>query len=138
MTRRSPVATLLRVAELQEAVARGGAGRALAAAREATAACEVQLAHLSSAGLAGGTRTALETSSQVRLLRAESVHLAEAALAQAQQLQDEAVRGWTAARQKHQLVTELAARKHAEAAALQDKRDQRLADDLASLRRVPR
>ncbi len=135
MSRRSAIKTLLRVAELQEAVARGQAGRSLVAAREATAQHDAAVSHLSAAGLAGGTRTALETSTHVRLRRADAVGSAAAAVEQAQADQTTAVQRWTESRRRHRLFEELAARQRSEALIKQEKSAQRLSDDLAGLRR---
>jgi flagellar biosynthesis chaperone FliJ len=136
VSRRSAVKTLLRVAELQEAVARGAAGRALAQTHQAVAQHDAELARLSAAGLAGGTRQALEASSQVRALRAAAVTEAATAVTVAQQQQRTAVQGWTESRRRHRLFTELAARQREEALAQQEKQAQRLADDLAGLKRL--
>src|SRR5438067_1398321 len=135
MTRRSSIQTLLRVAELQEAVARGHAGRALLATRDASDALESEVRHLATAGLAGGTRQALETTTQVRILRAAAVTEAAEQLELSQQAQVVAVQGWTDSRRRHRLFQELAARQRAESLAQQEKSAQRLADDLAGLRR---
>ncbi|MCW2599380.1 MAG: hypothetical protein JWM02_1209 [Frankiales bacterium] len=135
MRRRSAIKTLLRVAELQEAVARGKAGRALAVAHEADRSHVFELAHLSAAGLAGGTRQAMEASTQVRILRAGAVAAAAAELDEARQAQALAVQGWTESRRRRRLFEELAARQRSEALAQQEKTAQRLADDLAGLRR---
>jgi flagellar biosynthesis chaperone FliJ len=135
MRRRSAVKTLLRVAELQEAVARGVAGRALAVTHEADQVHASELAHLSAAGLAGGTRQALETTTQIRILRAAAVAAAAAELEEAQRTQALAVQGWTESRRRHRLFEELATRQRSEALAQQEKTAQRLSDDLAGLRR---
>lgn len=135
MSRRTAVRTLLRVAELQEAVARGAAGRALADAHAAAAQHDAELARLREAGLAGGTRQALEASSQTRVLRAGAVAAAAAGLERAEQAQREAVQRWTDARRRQRLFSELAARQREQARAEQEKQAQDLADDLAGLRR---
>lgn len=135
MSRRSPIKTLLRVAELQEAVARGNAGRALAATRLAEDALTTNAAHLAAAGLAGGTRQALETTTQVRILRAEAVASATSDVTSAHEEQAAAVAGWTDSRRRHRLFEELAARQRSEAITAHEKTAQRLADDLAGLRR---
>lgn len=138
MSRRSPIKTLLRVAELQEAVARGHAGRALSATRDAQDLLQLQRTHLAAAGLAGGSRQALQTTSQIRILRAESVAAAGADLDTAREAQAVAVQGWTDSRRRHRLFEELAARQRSDALAAQEETAQRLADDLAGLRRQRR
>lgn len=138
MRRRTAIQTLLRVTALQEAVARGKAGQALAAARTATDDHALEVAHLSAAGLSGGTRQALEASTQVRLFRAGTVAEAATALSDAVVAQDVAVQGWRDARRRHRLIEELAARQRTEALATQEKTAQRLSDDLAGLKRQQR
>jgi hypothetical protein len=133
--KRSPLATLLRVAELQEAVARGAAGKALLQARAADEAHAEQVAQLRAAGLAGGTPAALVATTQVRLWRAAAAADPAANAATADGARDAAVARWTEARRTTRLFEELAARKHAEREAAQEKAAQRLADDLAGLRK---
>ena len=131
MTRRSAVTTLVRVAELREAVARGEAGRALALARAADSDRERAEHHLAASGLAGGTRDALRTSTEQRLLRAEAVVQAGAAQDRAERDRDAALAGWIEARRRQRLFESLAARKQEQARTARDHRDQALADDLA-------
>jgi hypothetical protein len=138
MRRRTAIQTLLRVSELQEAVARGKAGQALAAARAAGDGHALEVARLSAAGLSGGTRQALDASTQVRLFRAGTVAEAATALSDAVVAQEAAVQGWRDARRRHRLFEELAARQRAEAFAQQEKTAQRLSDDLAGLKREQR
>lgn len=131
----SRLTTLVRVAELQEAVARGAAARALTAARAAAGAYDEELAHLRAGGVVGGSREALARSAQQQLARAEAV--ASAALAQeaALRAQQHAVSGWTDARRRHRLFTELAERQREADRRRREKADQQLADELASTRR---
>jgi hypothetical protein len=136
--RRTAIQTLLRVTELQEAVARGKAGQALTAARAADENHALEVAHLSAAGLSGGSRQALEASTQVRLFRAGTVTDAAAALSTAVAAQDVAVQAWRDARRRHRLFEELAARQRTEALAQQEKTAQLLSDDLSGLRRQRR
>jgi hypothetical protein len=135
--RRTAIQTLLRVTELQEAVARGKAGQALNAARAAADEHALEVAHLAAAGLSGGTRQALAATTQVRLFRAGTVADAATTLADASAAQDVAVQGWREARRKHRLFEELAARQRTEALTQQEKTAQRLSDDLAGLKRGP-
>lgn len=136
MSKRTAVQTLLRVAELQEAVARGAAGRAIAAVAQAQSAHAAALDDLADAGLAGGTRAALETTTQVRLWRADVATSTEAGVVEAQSLQAHAVAGWTEARRRHRLFEQLAARKREEILVAREKAEQNLADELAGTRRV--
>ena len=135
MTRRSRIGALVRVAELQEAVARGAAGRALSASAAASSRYDEQLAELHRAGLSGGTRAALETSTRTRLWRAEAVADADVAVQQAEDARRSAVQGWTAARRRHRLLSDLDARQRAEREAGLERAAQRLADDLSGARR---
>ena len=135
MRRRSAVQTLLRVAELQEAVARGHAGKALAQVHEADRQRAQAQAHLADAGLAGGSREALERTTQVRLWRADAVAAAETAQAEAAAARDTALASWTAARQRHRLVETLAERAREEQRVRVEKAEQALADELAGLQR---
>lgn len=134
MSKRSAIATLVRVAELQEAVARGAAGRALARSREAHDEIERARNELANAGLAGGTREALETTTQVRLWRAEGLQVAEQQAHEVDQERTVALEAWTHARRRHRLFDGLAERKRDEARRDVEKAEQRLADELAGLR----
>ena len=127
--------TLVRVAELQEAVARGAAARALAASRAADQAYDDSLAHLGAAGVAGGSREELTSSTQRLLVRAEAVAAASIAQQAALRAQQHAVAGWTDARRRHRLFSELAERKAEEARARRERADQQLAAELAASRR---
>jgi flagellar biosynthesis chaperone FliJ len=134
----SRLKTLVRVAELQEAVARGQAGRALVAARAAELGYRQQLAHLRSGGVAGGTREALSTSSAVQLWRAEAVAGAQAEAVEAARLQQEAIAGWITSRRRHRLIEGLAERQLDQERAERDRKDQLLADELAASRQGSR
>ncbi len=134
MTRRSAVATLLRVAELQEAAARGRAGQALTQAREAQDAHQAAHDDLRRAGLAGGSREALESTTQVRLWRAEAVELAGQQVEVADGVRQEALATWTESRRRQRLFETMAARKREEARAARERADQSLADELSGLR----
>jgi hypothetical protein len=134
VSRRSAVQTLVRVAELKEAVARGEAARALRASREAGEAIDAARDSLRQAGLAGGSRAALESTTAVRLWRAEAVTVAEVAAAQLDLERQEAITAWVESRRRHRLFESLAARKHEERVVAQEKAEQALADELATSR----
>ncbi len=134
MSRRTSVATLVRVAELREAAARGEAAKALAAVGAAAQAHQDARATLEQAGLAGGTREALGSTTQVRLWRAEGVDLAGRQLMDSEAARDEALMTWTESRRRQRLLETLAARTREEARLAQDKREQQLADELAGFR----
>lgn len=134
MSRRTAVQTLVRVAELQEAVARGEAAKALAAARAAEQATADARDALAQAGLAGGTRSALESTTAIRLWRAEAVHSAEQTQAAQHAVREQALAAWIDSRRRHRLFESLAARKHEERLAAMEKAEQSLADELATSR----
>ena len=125
---------LVRVAELKEAVARGQAAQALAAARAADATHEERLADLHRAGLDGGSREALTTSVSRQLMRADAVAQARDDLAAARHEQASAVGRWTEARQRHRLFSELAERAREEELNQRERTEQALADELAASR----
>ena len=131
----SRIATLVRVAELQEAVARGNAARALAAASAAATQYDGELTHLRTGGVVGGSREALAASARQQLTRAEAVAAAALAHEAALRAQQHAVSGWTEARRRHRRFTELSDRKREEERRRREKADQQLADELASCRR---
>jgi flagellar biosynthesis chaperone FliJ len=132
--RRNRLKTLVRVAELQEAVAKGHAAKALLATRAAEAAAAEQLRALRESRLAGGTREALTSSAQQQQALAASVVEANAVAAEAAQAQREAVSAWTSARRRHKLFDELAERKRDEAEAERERHEQLLADELAAMK----
>lgn len=136
MTRRTAIATLVRVAELQEAVARGQAAQALAAARTAQEEHAHAQAELQDAGLAGGTPAALETSTRTRLWRADAVAQAQARVTDANGAREAALAQWTETRRRQRLLDSLAARKREEHRAGVERSEQRLADELAGLART--
>ena len=138
MSRRSAVATLLRVAELQEAVARGAAGRALSALAEAETAHAEAQSQLGRAGLAGGSRHALQSTTDIRLWRAQAVTGAEQAQEQALGARQQALDAWIESKRRHRLFETMAARKAEQARQAQDRAEQQLADELAGLRRSQR
>ncbi len=131
----SRLKTLVRVAELQEAVARGNAARALVAARAAGAAYDAELAHLRAHDVVGGSREALAGSAQQQLTRADAVAAAAVAQEAARRAQQHAVASWTDARRRHRLFTELAERTCEEERLRREKADQVLVDELTASRR---
>ena len=133
--RSSRLSTLVRVAELQEAVARGHAGRALVASRAAEQAHVAQLQVLRARRLEGGTREALTRSATSQLAQAAATAQAEQEHEEAVVQQQSAVQGWTAARLRHRLLSELAERQREQARADRDRTEQQRADELAASRR---
>lgn len=139
MTRRqSRLTTLVRVAELQEAVARGHAARALVASRAAQQAYVTQLQVLRARRVEGGTREALTASTNAALAEAAATVQTEQANLAAAAQQRVAVDGWTAARLRHRLLSELSERQREEVRAELDRREQQLADELAASRAARR
>lgn len=136
--RKSRLTTLVRVAELQEAVARGHAARALVASRAAQQAYVTQLQVLRARRLVGGTREALTASASSALAQAAATVQTEQANLEAAAQQRTAVNAWTEARLRHRLLAELAERQREEARAELDRREQQLADELAASRAVRR
>ena len=136
--RRSRLKTLVRVAELQEAVAKGNAAKALLATRAAEAAAAEQLRTLRESRLAGGTREALTRSAEQQQALAAGVVAADAAVADAAQAQRQAVDAWTSARRRHRPFDELAERKRDEAEAERERQEQQLADELAAMKAARR
>ncbi len=134
--RANRIATLVRVAELQEAVARGQAGRALVASRAAEQAHATQLAVLRARRLEGGRREAVLRSSATQLALAAATTQTEQASDEAADAQRAAVAGWTQARMRHRLLSELAERQREGVRAERDRREQQLADELAASRRA--
>ena len=134
----SRMKTLVRVAELQEAAAKGSAAKALVAARAAEHSYLVQLQMLRDSRLAGGTREALALSATTQQAQAAAVVAADASRTEAAEAQRTAVECWTAARRRHRLFSGLAERKREERAAELERRDQQLADEIASSRAASR
>jgi len=134
----SRLKTLVRVAELQEAVARGHVAKALLAARAAEQVQAEQLRMLRASRLEGGSREELSRSAAQQQYLAAGVVEADNAAALAAATQGEAVAQWTATRRRRKLFTELAERKREERAAALERQEQRLADELASSRAARR
>jgi len=135
-SRRSRRETLVRVADIKTKLARRdvAAQRQLLADAEALASARQDL--LAGTGLAGGSPTALEQSTQLRLLRAASVAEAEAHVRLAVLASDSALRAWTEARRQQKLMENLRDRAVEEAVVERHRVEQREADDLASTRRA--
>ena len=135
MSRRSRRETLVRVAVLKTKLARRdvAAQRQLLAEAEALAAARQEL--LAATGLAGGTTSALEQSTQLRLLRAAAVSEADGNVRLAVMASDAALRAWTEARRRQKLMEQLRDRAVEEAVAERLRLEQREADELASTRR---
>lgn len=136
--RRSRLKTLVRVAELQEAVAKGNAAKALLATRAAEAAAAEQLRMLRESRLAGGSREALTRSAEQQQALAAGIVEANALAAEAAGQQRAAVDAYTEARRRHRLFDELAERKRQEAEAEAERQEQLLADELAAMKAARR
>jgi flagellar biosynthesis chaperone FliJ len=137
VSRPSRLATLLRVADIKEASARGEAAGALRRTSRAQQELADRTAALSQSGLAGGTRSALERTTQTRLLRAATANEAGEAARLAHLASDAALGAWTDARQRRRLFEELRNRSQAEQQAAREHEEQRQSDELAAQRRDP-
>lgn len=135
-SRRSRRETLVRVAELKTKLARRhvAAQQELLTDAEALASARHEL--LAGTGLAGGSPTALEQSTQLRLLRAAAVSDADTQVRLAVLASDSALRAWTEARRQQKLMERLRDRAVEEAVTERLRAEQREADDLASTRRA--
>jgi hypothetical protein len=133
MSRR--LATVLRVAALQERVARAEAGRAQVVLAGAAATHAARLATVAAGRLPTGGPAALQHALVLGGLRAEAVGVAAAELGTAGQQRAAALARWTAARGRARLLEELDARQRADDDATETRAAQRLADDLSAGRR---
>jgi flagellar biosynthesis chaperone FliJ len=129
------LATVLRVAALQERVAKAEAGRATVAAAAAAEVLEQRREAVSAARLVSGTPAALQQALALQGLRAAAVGVASGEAAQAEQERTSSVQRWSAARGRARLLEELDARLQEQAAAAETASAQRLADDLSAGRR---
>lgn len=136
MSRR--LTTVLRVAALQETVARAQAGRSRAALANAVAEHGARLQALADGSLPSGSPAALQQARSLQVLRARAVGVAEQDVAAASQERAGSVERWTAARRRSRLLQELADRLQAEAEAVETATAQRLADDLSAGRHETR
>jgi flagellar biosynthesis chaperone FliJ len=130
--------TLVRVAELQEAVARGNAAKALAATRAAEQVQAAQLRLLRASRLEGGTREDLNRSVTRQLAMAAGVAESDVAVVQTEEERRSAVRAWTEARRRHRLFEELAERQREVKATAREREEQRLVDEIAASRATRR
>lgn len=133
MSRR--LATVLRVAALQETLARAEAGRAGVAVHQAGLLEQQRRASLAASSLSVGTPAALQQSLALSALRAQAVSVAEAGVAEAEAGCAAALDGWTRARARARLLVELDTRLRAAEQAEEIAAAQKLADDLSSGRR---
>lgn len=133
MSRR--LATVLRVAALQETLARAEAGRAGAAVHEAVALVGEREAALAATRLVAGTPAQLQQRLAVQGLRARAVGAAQAGVDEAEAARRSALEGWSRTRARHRLLEELDARVRAEEQAAEIAAAQKLADDLSGARR---
>ena len=133
MSRR--LTTVLRVAGLQQTVARGAVGAAQAAVRAAEREHTDARVRLEATALTGGSVADLLASGTVVAARAASVLATERAVTDAETARDEALARWTELRRRQRLLEELHARQRAEDDAARERAAQRLADDLSAGRR---
>lgn len=135
MTTSKRLKTVLRVAALQEQVARGAAGTARAGQQRAATEHASALSHLANSGLAAGLVSSVSTAVELRRLRALGVEAAREQLESAAQARTDAIVAWQEAQRRLRLFEELDARGKAEQAAATEKAAQLLADDLSASRR---
>ncbi len=135
MTASKRLKTVLRVAALQEQVARGAAGSARADQQRASASHESALASLHGSSLASGLVASVSSAVELRRLRALGVESAREQLDLAAQARTDAITRWQEAQRRLRLFEELDARGRAEQAAATEKAAQLLADDLSAGRR---
>ncbi len=133
MSRR--LVTVLRVAALQERLAKAEAGRAAVAVEDARAVHAERSELLASSRLAVGDPASLQRARALQQLRAQAVGQAHLDTRAAEAARAGALAGWTAARSRHRLLEELDTRVRAEREADEIRSAQALADDLSSGRR---
>ena len=136
MSRRFPLATVLRVAELRERAARASVAAANGAVARARTQEEVRRGLLAAAALGTGEVGGFLDDARRRELRAAALRASEDATLDAEVVRDSAVTEWSAAAARVHALEELRQR-HADAVAAGEQRaEQRLLDDLAG-RRAP-
>lgn len=133
MSRR--LTTVLRVAALQETVARGAVGAAQAVVREAERDCADARDRLAATALTGGSVPELLASGSTVAGRAAVVLATDRAVDEAATARDEALARWVELRRRQRLLEELHARQRADDEAARERAAQRLADDLSAGRR---
>ncbi len=136
MSRR--LATVLRVAALQERLAKAEAGRSAVAVDAAHQLHASRLEALAAARVTVGTPSDLARAVAVQQLRAASVGDALQGTRQAEADRLSAVQAWTSARGRHSLLEQLDERLRQERLAAELGAAQRLADDLSAGRRAAR
>lgn len=138
MTGSRRLATVLRVAALQERLARAEAGRAAVAVETARSTQTARQQALVDARLLGGSSRGpgdLQQALSLQGLRAQAVTAAAADVVLAQDARTASVTAWSGARARARLLEELDGRLRAEREAAALGAAQRLADDLTGGRR---
>ena len=138
MTSGRRLSTVLRVAALQERLAKAEAGRAAGAVEAARTAQTTRQQALASSRLTTDTPAGLQQALSLQRLRAQAVTEAAADVVLAHDARTAAVQAWTGARARARLLDEMDRRLRAERLAAELGAAQRLADDLTSGRRAPR
>ncbi|MCU1692943.1 MAG: hypothetical protein JWM64_2034 [Frankiales bacterium] len=136
MSRR--LATVLRVAALQERLAKAEAGRAAVAVDAAAQLHVRRVEALAAARVTAGTPADLAAAVALQRVRAQAVTDALKGSVQAETDRGSALDAWTRARGRHTLLEELDARLAEERTARELAAAQRLADDLSAGRRAAR
>lgn len=138
MTSGRRLGTVLRVAAMQERLAKAEAGRAAVAVETARGTEAERQQALAEARLCGGTPAGLQQTLSLQRLRAQAVTTAAADVVLAQDARTASVQAWTGARARARLLEELDGRLRAERQAAEIGAAQRLADDLTGGRRAAR
>ena len=134
MSRRSRIATVVRVAEIRETAARAQVAAATRDRDLAQRALSQRQAELAQTSLSGGTAVDLLRSVQIQGLRADATVAAAVTADTAQTTRDTSVRAWADLANRARLLRDLETRQKAAQVAAADAATQKLLDDLAASR----
>lgn len=132
---RSRLGTVLRVAALQERLAKAEAGRAATAVDTAVQIVGLRREALAAAALRSGSPADLHAARALQGLRARAVGEAQEDVSAAEARRSTSLDAWRSARSRTRLLEQLDARLREEQEAVRAAAAQRLADDLAARRR---
>ena len=134
MSRRSRIATVVRVAEIRETAARAQVAAATRDRDEARRALGQRQADLAQTSLTGGTATEMLRSVQVQGLRADATVAAALTADTAETSRSTALTTWSDLANRARLLRDLETRQKAARVAAADASTQKLLDDLAASR----
>ena len=134
MSRRSRIATVVRVAEIRETAARARVGLATRDRDAAQRALGQRQAELAQTSLSGGTAADLLRSVQIQGLRADATVAAAATVETAEASRGSALGAWTDLANRARLLRDLESRQKAAVVAADEAATQKLLDDLAASR----